>query len=126
MQSVVAALKALPTLRRRQSTSRRVSTSPTGATLSAPKFFPAWKFDAEHQLVQSALTGLRSVGLSPRLGAYQFCTNGAHSAGNLGVPTIGFGPSTEGHAHVADEYIALDDLRSAARGYAGIVEAILD
>lgn len=127
MQAVVAAIEALPVLR---SGTVRIAQGEhvtyTGATLSAPKFFPAWKFEADHELVQSALTGLHRAELSPTLSAYQFCTNGAHSAGNLGIPTIGFGPSTEGHAHIVDEYIELDDLRAAANGYAGIVEAILD
>ena len=126
MQAVVAAIEALPALSAGTvQVAQGEHVTYTGATLNAPKFFPAWKFDADHALVQSALTGLRRAGLSPRLRAYQFCTNGAHSAGNLGVPTIGFGPSTEGHAHVTDEYIELEDLRAAASGYVGIVEAVL-
>lgn len=97
----------------------------TGASLRGPKFFPAWKLAPEHPFVQAALAGLQTVGLTPRLGAYRFCTNAAYSAGIAGVPTVGFGPSTEGQAHVTDEYIELAQLEAAARGYLGIIEATL-
>lgn len=97
----------------------------TGATLRGPKFFPAWKVPAEHELVRRALTGLRRAGLDPNLGAYQFCTNAAYSAGRAQIPTVGFGPSAEGQAHVVDEYIELEQLFAAARGYRGIIEAVL-
>lgn len=97
----------------------------TGVKLTSEKFFPAWKLPADHAFVQSALAGLRASGLSPELGAYRFCTNAAYSAGVANVPTIGFGPSAEGQAHVVDEYIELTQLRAVARGYQGIIEATL-
>lgn len=97
----------------------------TGVKLTSEKFFPAWKLPADHAFVQSALAGLRASGLSPELGAYRFCTNAAYSAGVANVPTIGFGPSAEGQAHVVDEYIELAQLRAVARGYQGIIETTL-
>ncbi|MBU6350142.1 MAG: YgeY family selenium metabolism-linked hydrolase [Chloroflexi bacterium] len=97
----------------------------TGATLAAPKFFPAWSFAEEHPFVQSALQGLRAAGLDPALRAYRFCTNGASSAGVLGIPTVGFGPAAEEDAHVVDERLAVADLIAAAAGYRGIVEMVL-
>ncbi|MCB0195060.1 MAG: YgeY family selenium metabolism-linked hydrolase [Anaerolineae bacterium] len=100
-------------------------TTYTGSTLYGPKFFPAWKLPADHALVQSALAGLHDAGLPSELGTYQFCTNAAHSAGHAQVPTIGFGPSTEGQAHQVDEYILLEHLQAAARGYQGIIEGVL-
>jgi putative selenium metabolism hydrolase len=97
----------------------------TGTALSGPKFFPAWKFPAEHPFVQKALAGLRAAGLNPALGAYRFCTNGASSAGIYGIPTIGFGPSSEEMAHIIDEYIEIDALLAAQAGYLGIINAVL-
>lgn len=97
----------------------------TGAVLRGDKFFPAWKLPADHWYVDWALSGLRSAGLSPALSAYRFCTNAAYSAGVAGVPTLGFGPSTEGDAHIVDENIRLEALFSAARGYAGIIQSVL-
>jgi putative selenium metabolism hydrolase len=97
----------------------------TGKTLYSPKFFPAWAFPENDWYVQHALAGLHQVGLQPRISAYRFCTNGAYSAGIAGVPTVGFGPATEGDAHVVDERLRLDDLFAAARGYYGIIHSVL-
>lgn len=97
----------------------------TGATLTAPKFFPAWVFAEDHPFVQAALAGLHAAGLTPAIRAYRFCTNGASSAGVLGIPTIGFGPAAEGDAHVVDERLAVAELVAAAAGYRGIVETVL-
>lgn len=91
-----------------------------------PKWFSPWELDEDHRLVQQGLRGLREAGLDPGMSSYQFCTNGAYSAGVAGVPTIGFGPSTEQHAHVIDEFIEIDQLVAARRGYAGIARALLD
>lgn len=100
-------------------------TTYTGIRWDHPKWFAPWELDEEHDLVQGALRGLREAGLDPSLRAYQFCTNAAYSAGDAGVPTIGFGPSHEAMAHVVDEYLEVEELLAARRGYRGIVEAVL-
>jgi acetylornithine deacetylase/succinyl-diaminopimelate desuccinylase-like protein len=97
----------------------------TGAAVRGPKFFPAWLVAEDHPFVQRALAGLRQAGLAPQLGAYRFCTNAAYSAGIASVPTVGFGPAVEGDAHVVDERLSLRDLMAAARGYQGMIEAVL-
>jgi putative selenium metabolism hydrolase len=126
IESALAGLQALPGLDGvRITLAEGKHRAYTGATLSGPKFFPAWKLDPAHPFVQQALSGLRAAGLEPELGAYSFCTNAAYSAGQAGVPTVGFGPSHEELAHVTDEYIELDQLIAAARGYTGIIERVL-
>lgn len=97
----------------------------TGAVLRAEKFFPAWAFPEEEWFVRQAMQGLHRAGLTPRFNAYRFCTNAAYSAGVAGVPTVGFGPAQEGDAHVINERLRLPDLIAAARGYAGIIAAVL-
>ena len=96
-----------------------------GELMRCEKFFPAWMLAEDHWLVQRALDGLRGAGLAPELRAYRFCTNAAYSAGVAGVPTIGFGPARESDAHMIDEKLQVDDLRAAASGYRGMIEAIL-
>lgn len=125
-QTVLADLHALPGLDKINITlAQGHHRTYTGTTLAGPKFFPAWKFSHDHPFVQKAFAGLQNAGLAPQLSAYSFCTNGAHSAGHAGVPTVGFGPSHEALAHIVDEYIELDHLTAAARGYAGIIAAVL-
>jgi putative selenium metabolism hydrolase len=97
----------------------------TGVVWSEPKWYDPWELAEGHELVQGALAGLRSAGLDPKMASYQFCTNGAYSAGTAGVPTIGFGPSRETLAHVVDEYVEISQLIEARRGYTAIAEAVL-
>ncbi|MSP14298.1 MAG: YgeY family selenium metabolism-linked hydrolase [Chloroflexi bacterium] len=97
----------------------------TDQVLRQPKWFPAWTMPEDHPLVRAAQAGLQSVGITPRLTAFQFCTNAAYSAGEAQIPTIGFGPSHENRCHVIDEYILLEELQRAALGYAAIMGEIL-
>lgn len=92
----------------------------TGVRVAVPKFAPAWKTPENHPLVRAAKKGLVGAGLQVRLGAYGFCTNGSYSAGKYGLPTIGFGPANEAQAHTIDEYIEVEALLAAVRGYRGI------
>lgn len=121
--SVLATLQALPALADINITlAQGEHTAYTGSLLSGPKFFPAWKLDPDHSFVQSSLAKLQAAGINAPLDAYRFCTNAAYSAGIANVPTIGFGPSTEGQAHVIDEYLELDQLIAVARGYQAIMQ----
>lgn len=97
----------------------------TGIEISERRFFPAWLMDQEHELVKAAEDGLRGCGLPSKLSCYQFCTNGSHFAGEAGIPTIGFGPSSEKLAHIANEYIEVGQLTGAYRGYKGILSALI-
>lgn len=100
-------------------------TTYTGRTLQFKKFAPAWEFPEREALVQGALRALRRIGLQPAVRSYSFCTNGSYSAGIAGVPTIGFGPSREDQAHVIDEYVEVEQLLWAARGFAAIAREVL-
>jgi len=125
-EGVLAQVKALPGLESIGVTiAQGEHVTYTGVTLRGPKFFPAWQIAPEHPLVVRALAGLQATGLDPQLTAYRFCTNAAYSAGIAGVPTIGFGPSSESQAHIIDESIALEQLFAAARGYQAIMQSVL-
>lgn len=89
----------------------------TGNLIEAKRFFPAWRFEAESPFVQNALSALETAGISTGISFYSFCTNGSQSAGFRGIPTLGFGPSRENLAHVADEYVEIDQLEKARIGY---------
>ncbi len=125
IDSVLGELQALPEM---EHVNVRISdgsyTTYTGAVLTCPKFFPAWKLPSDHAFVQQALAGVRTADLDPNLSAYRFNTNATYTAGLLGIPTIGFGPAQESRAHMIDEYIELDELEAAARGYLGIMETL--
>ncbi len=89
------------------------------------RFAPAWLLDREDDLVHSALDAIHSIGLEDAaLGTYSFCTNGSCSAGVLGIPTLGFGPSRENQAHTIDEYIVIEELEKACKGYMALAKAL--
>lgn len=75
--------------------------------------------------MQRAVSALRGIGQRPALTKYGFCTNGSYSAGEAGIPTIGYGPGAEDGAHVADERISVVEVDRACEGYAAIARAVL-
>ncbi|HEY3291844.1 MAG TPA: YgeY family selenium metabolism-linked hydrolase [Anaerolineae bacterium] len=85
----------------------------TGEMRTMLKFQPAWLVNESDPFARACRNALGE----PPIGYYSFCTNAARSAGLLGIPTIGFGPGSEHHAHIADEYIELAQLWDAAAGY---------
>lgn len=97
----------------------------TGQEISAEKFFPAWLFDRAEPFVQACLEELSAEGLAPEVTVYDFCTNGSYYAGEAGIPTIGLGPSGEGLAHTADEYIEVSQLSGAVPCYLAMMKALL-
>lgn len=97
----------------------------TGQKIGGERFFPGWVFDESEGFVQTIKTRLEALGQTPRVEYYNFCTNGSHYAGEAGICTLGFGPSRENLAHTVDEYIELDQLKTACEGYGGIMEALL-
>ena len=113
--------KRIPQLKARAYLARGSEKCWTGDTLTAKRFFPAWAMEEDHELVQKALAGLRQAGIDAPLSHFSFCTNGSGFCGEAGIPTVGFGPSLESLAHVVDEYIEIDQLTRACRGFAAIL-----
>ena len=96
----------------------------TGGTISAKRFFPAWKYPDDAPFNRAALKALEEAGIAPELTVYSFCTNGSHYAGEKGIKTLGFGPSLENLAHTVEEYITLDQLCRSAEGYLALAGAL--
>jgi putative selenium metabolism hydrolase len=97
----------------------------TGETISAERFFAAWEYAESDSFIQDVVAGLKSIGQTPVINHYAFCTNGSHYAGEAGIKTFGYGPSLETLAHTDDEYIELDQLHKAVEGYMAISRALL-
>lgn len=100
-------------------------TTYTGTHVRVANFAPAWICDDDAPIMKRAQDGLRDVGLPVVLTHYVFSTNGSTTAGELGIPTIGFGPGRGELAHRRDEYVEVADIAKATRGYAGIVKSLL-
>ncbi len=89
------------------------------------EFAPAWDTPKHSTLVHEAQEALRKVSLPEEDGHYSFCTNGSYLAGEMKIPTIGFGAGEEHIAHQVDEYITFDSLHRTTLGLAAIVTQLL-
>jgi putative selenium metabolism hydrolase len=99
--------------------------SHTGLVRTTEKYYPTWILDEDHPLVTAGVeAGTRALGREPRIGRWTFSTNGVASAGRLGIPTIGFGPSEEKWAHSVLDQCPVDHLVKSIAYYAALPAAI--
>ncbi len=100
---------------------RYAEPSYTGFVLPVEKYFPPWALAEEHPLVQAGLATRRALGLpEARPGKWEFSTNGVYWMGRAGIPSIGFGPGDEVHAHTVLDQVALADVVRATEFYAAL------
>jgi putative selenium metabolism hydrolase len=102
------------------------STSYTGYEAEARQYFPYWITSEDEPLLLTA-TGIieHTLEYSPRIGRWDFSTDGVYTSGVAGIPTIGFGPGEERYSHTVDDQVRLADIHSAARVYAALAERML-
>ena len=98
----------------------------TGYQCRARNAFPAWGMAEDHPLVQAVSRAVRdTLGYRPRVGRWNFSTDGAYTAGVANIPTVGFGPGEEQLAHTQSEQVRLNDVVDAARVYARLAADLL-
>lgn len=102
------------------------ATSYKGYEVEQRLHFPAWTISEEAPFLMQVSTVVDAVlGFVPHIGKWAFSTDGVYSAGVAGIPTVGFGPGEEAHAHTVDDQIRLDDLEAAAQVYAELAARML-
>lgn len=94
----------------------------TGFEKLVEAYYPTWLMDRDDPAVRTAVEAFNSqFDEDVKLGVWQFSTNGVATKGMYGIPTIGFGPGREEHAHTRDDQVRVDDLVRAAEFYAAFV-----
>jgi putative selenium metabolism hydrolase len=97
----------------------------TGFVFPVDKIFPSWALPADHPLVEAGQETLRLLnGFAPESGKWNFSTNGIYWMGKAAIPSIGFGPGDEIHAHTVIDQVRLDDVVDATAFYA-LLPAVL-
>jgi putative selenium metabolism hydrolase len=97
----------------------------TGLTLETEKYYPTWVLEPDHPLVTAGVAaGEAALGTTPNVDKWTFSTNGIASAGRLGIPTIGFGPSEERWAHSVLDQCPADHLVASIAYYAALPAAL--
>jgi len=95
----------------------------TGTIYPMEKYYPTWKLEENHPLVQAGVTSYRALfEKEPMVDKWTFSTNGVTICGVHGIPCIGFGPGFEEQAHAPNEWTPAEHLWQAAAFYSGLVE----
>jgi len=97
----------------------------TGLVYPTEKYYPTWKIEESHALVQDAKSAYENLfNSAPKIDKWTFSTNGVSIMGREGIPVIGFGPGHERHAHAPNEYCEIEHLEKASAFYAGLVASL--
>ena len=93
----------------------------TGYAMETPKYYPTWVLEEDHPLVQDTHDVVSTMlDTEPEITKWTFSTSGNYTMGVAGIPTVGFGPSREEWAHMADERVDVEDVVDAIGVYAGL------
>ena len=97
-------------------------TAYTGLQYGMEKYFPTWKLEENHPLVQTGVEAYKDLfAKDPKVDKWTFSTNGVTIRGYYDIPTIGFGPGNEVLAHAPNEKVPIDDLEGSSAFYAMFV-----
>lgn len=100
-------------------------TTHTGRVLHARRASLPWAMEERHPLIQTMVQAARSFGLRPGVTCWPFATEGAYTAGEARIPTVGFGPGDPALVHRSNEYVDLKQVYVAANVYASLASKLV-
>lgn len=122
LEKAVAQVEALESVKRAGATVTVLDyarESYTGLTYPTKKYYPTWVLEETQPAIRAAAAAAaRALGRPPVVDKWTFSTNGIATCGLFGVPTVGFGPANEIHAHTPDDQCPVEHLTLAAQFYA--------
>ncbi len=98
----------------------------TGKSEDRPLLTPGFLMDPEHPVIRAAATAAgRKDGAGPAAARpWAFATDGGWTCGVHGIPSFGFAPGEERHAHTNTERLDVEEARWAFGRYPEIVRAV--
>jgi putative selenium metabolism hydrolase len=130
MDGAVAELENLPSMKKIDATVKVLDYAReayTGLVYPTKKYYPTWVMNEATPVVQAGVATLRqALGQKQAPGRWLFSTNGVATCGMHGIPTIGFGPGNEIHAHSIADQCPIDHLTQAAQFYAAFPSIYLE
>ncbi|MEX0892503.1 MAG: M20/M25/M40 family metallo-hydrolase [Gemmatimonadota bacterium] len=89
-------------------------------------FTPGYLLAPDHAVVRAAASAVEAAtGRRPETRPWTFATDGGHTCGVAGIPTIGFAPGEERHAHTNRERLELAQMRTAYDAHPALIEAVM-
>ena len=96
----------------------------TGYELAQEDFLPGWRNPPGCPAQARLLAALTHAGLPAEL-YYAPCGTNASAAARRGVPAFIYGPGSLEQAHQADEWVGVEEVEAAARGFGAMIEGTL-
>jgi putative selenium metabolism hydrolase len=90
----------------------------TGFVFPLDKIYPAWALPEDNPYVQAGVKSGEALWGTMPTGKWDFSTNGTYWCGKAGIPSIGFGPGDEIHAHTVIDQVPLEDVVRSTEWYA--------
>ncbi len=90
----------------------------TGFVFPLDKIYPAWAYEEDEPIVKAGLSAAAVLYGHVDTGKWDFSTNGIYWAGKAGIPSIGFAPGNEIHAHTVLDQVPLEDVVRSTEWYA--------
>jgi putative selenium metabolism hydrolase len=88
-------------------------------------FTPGYLIPDDHPVVLAAAAAVRgATGRAPRVRQWKFGTDGGHSCGTTGIPTLGYAPGDEALAHTNRERLALAQAREVYDAYPALIRGV--
>jgi succinyl-diaminopimelate desuccinylase len=88
-------------------------------------FTPGYLLSDRHPVVEAAAAAVRgAMARAPAIRQWKFGTDGGHSCGTHGIPTIGFAPGNEALAHTNRERLELVPARMAFDAYPALIRGV--
>jgi putative selenium metabolism hydrolase len=98
----------------------------TGRKYGMKKYFPTWKLEENHPVIQNGVEAYKKLYQSnPQVDKWTFSTNGVTINGLYGIPVIGFGPGNEDMAHAPNEKVPVKDLVVSSAFYAAYIYSLV-
>lgn len=99
----------------------------TGLEKDWEVFGPGFVIDPDHAVVRAAARAVEAAtGVAPRVRPWEFATDGRHTAGDHGIPTIGYAPGREADAHTNTERLELEPARRVFEAYPSLIWALFE
>ncbi len=90
-------------------------------------FGPGFLLDPEHDVTRAAARAVEAAtGAPATVRPWRFATDGRYTCGERGIPTIGYAPGEESHAHTNTERLELEPARTVYAAYPALIGALFE